>query len=317
MSGQDHPAISEQTRLLVVAPHPDDETIATGLLMQQVRAAGGEVRILLLTGGDNNPWPQRWLERRLWIGAAARRRWGQRRHAEMLQALACLDLPEQALHSMGWPDMGVTDALLSRTAQTVASVAEVIGAFQPNLVAMPSLNDRHPDHGSAHVLLRLAFAGRPVQPPWLAYLVHGKASHEVMPVLPCAVDQALKKCEALEAHRSQMALSGARMRRLAARPERFEVGSSTSTLPSAALPWQPAAWLRPWLRLSVVGLHGAHIWSWDDAPLRRDEAGRFYLCSVSESMVTPCFARLALSFPTLWIFDRWGWCELLPPLATC
>ena len=68
------PAFSAQTRLLMVAPHPDDETIATGLLIQQVLAAGGEVRILLLTAGDNNPWPQRWLERRVWIGAADRQR---------------------------------------------------------------------------------------------------------------------------------------------------------------------------------------------------------------------------------------------------
>ena len=59
------PVFSGQTRLLVVAPHPDDETIATGLLIQQVKEAGGEVQILLLTAGDNNPWPQRWLERRV------------------------------------------------------------------------------------------------------------------------------------------------------------------------------------------------------------------------------------------------------------
>lgn len=315
MPDRNFSAISERTRLLVVAPHPDDETIATGLLIQQVRACGGEVRILLLTGGDNNPWPQRWLERRLWIGAAARQRWGQRRHAEMLQALACLELSEQALHPMGWSDMGITDALLSRTAQAVASVAEVIEAFQPNLIVIPSLNDRHPDHSSAHVLLRLALAGRPVQTPWLAYLVHGQALHDVMLVLPGSVDQLAKKNEALEAHRSQMALSGKRMRRFAARPERFEGGSSTSTRPSAALPWQPAVWLRPWLRLSVVGPQGAHTWPWRDAPLKRDEGGRFYLCFAPESAATPCFARLALSFPTFWIFDRWGWCELLPPLA--
>ena len=31
---------SARTRLLVVAPHPDDETIANGLLIQQVRATG-------------------------------------------------------------------------------------------------------------------------------------------------------------------------------------------------------------------------------------------------------------------------------------
>ena len=56
--------VSAQTRLLVIAPHPDDETLGCGLLLQQVLAAGGEVRIILMTDGDNNPWPQRCLERR-------------------------------------------------------------------------------------------------------------------------------------------------------------------------------------------------------------------------------------------------------------
>lgn len=315
MRGQVFPAFSEQTRLLVVAPHPDDETIATGLLIQQVRACGGEVRVLLLTDGDNNPWPQRWLERRLWIGSAARQRWGRLRHAEMLQALACLGLTEQALYPMGWPDMGVTDAVLGCTSQVVAIVADAIGVFQPNLVAMPSLNDRHPDHGSAHVLLRLVLAGRPAQTPWLAYLVHGNAMREVKWVVPGSAGQLANKREALEAHRSQMALSSSRMRRFAARPERFEDGTSISARPSLALPWQPAAWLRPWLRLSVVGPPGAHTWRWLDAPLRRDKAGTFYLCPETVAAATPCFARLALRFPTFWIFDRWGWCELCPPFA--
>lgn len=306
------PTFSAQTRLLVVAPHPDDETIATGLLIQQVRVAGGEVRILLLTAGDNNPWPQRWLERRLWIGVAARRRWGRRRCAEMLHALACLDLPEQALQPMGWPDMGVTDVLLGSHGQAASSVADVIDTFQPNLIAMPSLNDRHPDHGSAHVLLRLALVGRSTQPRLIGYLVHGKAGRHNWVEIGGSAAQLAKKRAALEAHRSQMALSGRRMRRLASRPERFEGISGELERFQAALPWQPAAWLRPWLHLSVVGLGGTQTWRWRDAPLKRDPAGRFHLCPVlaSTASPSPCFVRLALSFPALWIFDRWGWHEL-------
>lgn len=85
------------TRLLVVAPHPDDESIATGELIQQVRLAGGEVQILLLTNGDNNPWPQRWVERRVRIGLDERRRWGERRRTEVGEALVRLGVDAQAL----------------------------------------------------------------------------------------------------------------------------------------------------------------------------------------------------------------------------
>ena len=47
---------SAQDRLLVVAPHPDDETIAAGGLIQSALHAGAAVRVLFATDGDNNPW---------------------------------------------------------------------------------------------------------------------------------------------------------------------------------------------------------------------------------------------------------------------
>jgi hypothetical protein len=39
-------------RLLVAAPHPDDETLGAGGLVQRVLARGGSVRVLLFTAGD-------------------------------------------------------------------------------------------------------------------------------------------------------------------------------------------------------------------------------------------------------------------------
>jgi LmbE family N-acetylglucosaminyl deacetylase len=303
------PAFSAQTRLLVVAPHPDDETIATGLLIQQVRAAGGEVRILLLTEGDNNPWPQRWLERRTSIRAVDRRRWGQRRHAEMLQALQCLDVPAQALQSMGWPDMGLTDALLRADSTSVPVLAEAIGQFRPDLVVAPALSDRHPDHGAAHVLVRLALAGHARPPTLLTYLVHGRAGSGNRLEIHGTAAQLANKRTALAAHRSQMALSSKRMYRLAARPECYvEVAAASIEATTTVLPWQPPAWLRPWLRLSVASPAGTRSWRWRDAPLQRDQAGRFQL-SPSAGAESPCFVRLAPTLHSPWIFDHWGWCE--------
>ncbi len=302
------PTFSAQTRLLVVAPHPDDETIATGLLLQQVRAVGGEVGILLLTSGDNNPWPQRWLERRVWIGAADRQRWGRRRHAEMLQALQSLEVPPGGLQSLDWPDMGVTDALLQSDNAAVAAVAAAIDRFGPNLVAMPGLDDRHPDHGSAHVVVRLALAGRVAGPRQLAYLVHGQAPASGVIEISGTPAQVGRKRAALAAHRSQTALSGGRMRRLADRPERYIEPATRSAAATAVLPWQPPAWMWPWLRLTVVGADGTQSWRWCDAPVQRGSGGRCELIVPPGS--APRFARLASTLPALWIFDHWGWCEI-------
>lgn len=304
------PPFSARTRLLVVAPHPDDETIATGLLIQQVRAAGGEVRILLLTAGDNNPWPQRWLERRLLIRAADRRRWGRRRHAEVLQALQTLGVPEPALQSLGWPDMGLTEVLLQANGVAMATLATAIGEFRPDLVAVTALSDRHPDHGTAHVLVRLALAGQARPPALLTYLVHGREeSHRSVEIRGTAAQSANKRA-ALAAHRSQMALSGKRLARLAARPERYAYAEVAETSPGAAtaLPWQPPMWLRPWLQLSVASAAGVHSWRWRDAPLQRDPAGCFHLPPAGAEH--PRFVRLALTLRSPWIFDHWGWCEL-------
>jgi N-acetyl-1-D-myo-inositol-2-amino-2-deoxy-alpha-D-glucopyranoside deacetylase len=288
------PVFSGQTRLLVVAPHPDDETIATGLLIQQVKAAGGEVRILLLTAGDNNPWPQRWLERRVRIREADRQRWGRRRSAEMLQALQQLGLPASALESMGWPDMGLTACVLQSGDKVVPALAAAIGRFQPSLVVLPSLDDRHPDHGAAHVLVRLALAGQVHPPQLLAYLVHGHAQDVGFIDIGGSLEQTVNKQEALAEHGSQMALSGRRMRALAGRPERYSEVPSTRQASATALPWQPPIWLQPRLRLSVADGSETQVWRWSQAPLQRDSDGTYHLALSAKNHRGPALCQADL-----------------------
>jgi N-acetyl-1-D-myo-inositol-2-amino-2-deoxy-alpha-D-glucopyranoside deacetylase len=306
------PPFTAQTRLLVIAPHPDDETIANGVLIQRVRAAGGAVKIVLLTAGENNPWPQRWLERRLRIKAIDRQRWGQRRHIELGHALQRLDVGTDALQTLAWPDLGVTGVLLHSCAPAVAELAAAIQAFGPDIVAMPSLEDRHPDHGSAHVLTRLALTQWSKSPLQLAYLIHGRGRHAPVIDVAATAEQSLNKQHALNAHRSQMALSSGRMRRLAGRPERYAWVAPGPTPPTSdpVLPWHPPAWLQPLLRLSVVDGATAQTWPWPQAPLRKDGEGGYRLALPAAGGDCPRFARLACAIPSLWIFDRWGWCEL-------
>ncbi|RUL79762.1 PIG-L deacetylase family protein [Dyella choica] len=297
--------VPAQSRLLVVAPHPDDETLGCGVLLQQVLAAGGEVRILLLTDGDNNPWPQRYLQRRLFIDDASRRAWGTRRREEVMHALGCLGVPAAALQPLGWRDMEVTHRLRDDAAGTVESIRAAAEAFRPSLVAVPALRDSHPDHGAAHVLCRLAMIGMEPEPKLLAYPVHGAAQEPGCPIsLEATAEQRQRKLAALAEHRTQMALSGRRILRLADGPERYirvEGGAE-----EGRLPWRPPTLLRPWLRLLVATSSGVRDWPWPEAPVARDARGTWRL---ERPEAGQAFVKLHLDWRSPWIFDRWGWWE--------
>ncbi|GAA0719736.1 PIG-L family deacetylase [Dokdonella soli] len=214
--------LSSNDRLLVFAPHPDDETLATGALIQSALAAGAALRVVFATDGDNNPWPQRWLERRWRIGPQQRARWGERRRREATAALAVLGVDMQSARFLGWPDQGLTDDLM-RDDRAIVALADEIAAFAPTHVALPALGDRHPDHSALRVMFDLALlrAGRACVR--LGYVVHGDKALENARV--AAVDAAgqHRKQQAMLAHLSQIALSRRRLLALAARPECFDI----------------------------------------------------------------------------------------------
>src|SRR5262249_6426627 len=125
-------------RVLVIAPHPDDETLATGGLMQQSIAAGGTVRVVFVTDGENNPWPQRAVEHRWRLGTSARTRWAGRRRAETLAALACLGIPASSAVFLHFPDQGLTSLLLAGGGSLVPALTTELRTWRPTLVAAPA-----------------------------------------------------------------------------------------------------------------------------------------------------------------------------------
>lgn len=216
--------LSAQDRVLVLAPHPDDETLAAGDLIQSALAAGAALCVLFATDGDNNPWPQRWIEKRWRIGPRERARWGARRRQEALAALAQLGVPapRHVATFLGWPDQGLT-ALLMRDDRAVEELAAAIAAFAPTHLAMPALRDRHPDHGALYVLAELALWRSGVECRRLAYLVHGTEEQESTRTLRLDVPDPGAKVRAMEAHASQLVLSRKRLLGIAARANRFEL----------------------------------------------------------------------------------------------
>jgi LmbE family N-acetylglucosaminyl deacetylase len=213
-------------RVLVFVPHPDDETLAAGELIQSALAAGARVRVVFATDGDNNPWPQRWLERRWHIGPLERARWGKRRRCEAIAALAVLGVAGSAVRFLGWPDQELTECLM-RDDTGIAVLAQEISGFAPTHVALPALADRHPDHSALRVMLDLALLRTGSASALLGYIVHGLAPPANPRVIASDEARQKRKQQAMQAHASQIALSRQRLLKLAARRERFDIAKTT------------------------------------------------------------------------------------------
>lgn len=248
--------LHNNTRLLVLVPHPDDETLATGGLIQLALAVGASLRIVIVTDGDNNPWPQRWLEKRWRIDATARARWGTRRRTEAAAALARLGVAATDIRHYGWPDQGLTASLM-RDAQGEDQLVAEIADFAPDLIVAPALEDRHPDHSALRVMLELALARSPQAAcARFGFVVHGPTPAGDALVLAISAEQARLKQHALQAHASQLVLSGKRMQRLCQRVERFQASPAPALASSLAdhLEWQ-MPWPRRRLRLHAHALY--------------------------------------------------------------
>ena len=97
--GRERPGIefSADDRVLVLAPHPDDESIGAGAAIQKALAAGAQVRIVFLTTGDFNETSWVLYDKTLDLSPANAERLAIQRHQEALNAAKA---PRRALRRM-------------------------------------------------------------------------------------------------------------------------------------------------------------------------------------------------------------------------
>ncbi|MDT8913151.1 bifunctional PIG-L family deacetylase/class I SAM-dependent methyltransferase [Amycolatopsis sp. PS_44_ISF1] len=142
-------------RALVVAAHPDDETLGASGLLQHLHATGTEITLVVATDGEA-AFPA--------AGPAERAGLGRRRRAELGRSLAAQGLPGLEPVWLGLPDSG----LAAHRAELTDALRE--HAAGRDLCLMPWPDDPHPDHQAAG---RAALAGAPASahcwsyPIWL------------------------------------------------------------------------------------------------------------------------------------------------------
>jgi LmbE family N-acetylglucosaminyl deacetylase len=167
-------SLSESDRVLLFAPHPDDEALAAAGLLQRAALVGARAHIVFATNGDNNVWAQRYVERRWQIAESDRFRWGELRKREVRSAVHAMSLGKQtSLRFLNLPDQEITSLLRKIPARLSAILREEIDRFRPTLVIAPSLYDAHPDHSALSVAIGLALE-RSAHPstPCYFYIIH-------------------------------------------------------------------------------------------------------------------------------------------------
>ncbi len=181
------PSIDAKTSLLVVSPHPDDETLCCAGVIQRVRAAGGRVSIVWITSGDGSVLSMLIAEKSLIASRDKVRDLAHRRMEEARAAASLLGVPRGQQFFLGYPDGGISgllqgnpstlqagrltgethvpypDAVFPGHPYTGESLEQdleaVVERVRPTLVLAPSIRDTHPDHHATGIFA-LRAAGR-------------------------------------------------------------------------------------------------------------------------------------------------------------
>jgi LmbE family N-acetylglucosaminyl deacetylase len=174
------PPIDATTSLLVVSPHPDDETLCCAGAIRRVLAAGGHVSVVWITSGDGSELSMLIVEKSLLKPRAKVRDLAAKRMAEARVATALLGVDSSQQFFLGYPDGGIkklltdnrsieyhakftsethvpySDALFPGHPYTGDSLERDFGALldrvRPTLILAPSPADTHPDHAASGLL---------------------------------------------------------------------------------------------------------------------------------------------------------------------
>lgn len=123
-------------RVLVFAPHPDDETLACGGSLCLHATAGDDIQVVILTNGVAGDSE----------GKAERDAYIALRAEETIKACKILGITKVVF-------LHFEDRALSGAHHALSHIISIIDQFQPELIYAPSAVDFHPDHRAAHFLI--------------------------------------------------------------------------------------------------------------------------------------------------------------------
>ncbi len=193
---------SAADRILVLAPHPDDETIGNGGVIQKATALGLPLRVVFLTYGDANEWSFVLYRKQPELLPGQVEAMGLFRHDEALAADHILGLQPEQLTFLGYPDFGTLGiwtehwgaepplrSIFTRVTQVpyanayhpgaaykgetiLADLEALIKEVQPTKVFLSHPADHNVDHLALYTFTRVALWDLGLTPELYPYLVH-------------------------------------------------------------------------------------------------------------------------------------------------
>ncbi|MDR3450385.1 MAG: PIG-L family deacetylase [Alphaproteobacteria bacterium] len=197
--GHDDTNIIATGPILVIAPHPDDETLGCGASIAKARELGQKVRVVIVTDGRASGYKPPTTPDQV---AAMRR-------DEALAAIQILGVGAEDVVFLEVPDGNAAQHI----AQIEEGLARQIETIQPRLIFSPYGIDEHPDHRAVAEAMEKACRKVPgtrrifEYPVWfwlhhaLAMITHPERARQLRYVKTRAYTR--RKRAAMEAYRSQ------------------------------------------------------------------------------------------------------------------
>jgi LmbE family N-acetylglucosaminyl deacetylase len=169
--------------ILIIAPHPDDEILATSQLISRELARGNKVKIIYITDGDAQE-----------DGQKEAQTYGRIRKLESQAATKSLGLNKNDLFFLGFPDgyldklpkIGTIQSKFSGRNKTprqsyfpnlnfsqemlIRSIQRILDKENPSEIYFPSPDENHPDHAYLGELFINKFGQNPAKK--FTYIVH-------------------------------------------------------------------------------------------------------------------------------------------------
>ncbi len=202
------PAVENFTkndRVLILAPHPDDETIGAAGVIQQALSSGADVYVACYTNGDANQLAFIVYEKRLTFLKGEFLHMGEVRRQETLAALEFFGVGKDKVFFLGYPDIGTLQimfkfwgkakpyrSMLTRVTNVpykenlspgapykgesiLKDLKAVLIKTRPTKIFVSHPADTNGDHQSLYLFLRVALwdLSKKIEPPKIyPYLVH-------------------------------------------------------------------------------------------------------------------------------------------------